>query len=98
MDKKKGEMNGPAKDKGKKNYPLLNFNHLQRFSVVIITTLSIVILFAGAGYWLDLKLGTRPWLLVILVIVSFPVTQYTVYKKMKEFTQKEFKKHGIKSE
>lgn len=97
MDKKKGENKG-VKGKGSSNYPLLNFNHLRRFSIVVITTISIVIVFAGAGYWLDITLNTKPWLLVTFVILSFPVTQFALVRKMKEFTQKELKRHGIKTQ
>lgn len=92
MDKKVDKSGG----QNKKDFPLLNYNHLRRFSVVITTTLFIVLIFVGTGIWLDMKLGTKPWLLIALTLASFPVMQLVVYKKMKDFTKKEFKRLNIK--
>lgn len=84
------------KSKSKQEYPLLNFNHLQRFSIVIITTLVIVIGLVALGHWLDQKFETKPWLLIISLIISFPLSQLAVYKQMKRFTKKEFNRLEIK--
>lgn len=96
MTSKTAKKGGEHKKEAKKNFPLLNYNHLKRFSIVITSTFVIVLSFVGLGYWLDLKLGTKPWLLIILTIISFPITQLVVYRKMKEFTKKEFKRLNIK--
>jgi F0F1-type ATP synthase assembly protein I len=39
-------------------------------------------LFAYAGYWLDRKLGTSPWLLILLVFVGAGAAFYSVYRKV----------------
>ncbi len=46
-------------------------------------TLAIVVLLGGIGYWLDLKFGTGNRYLVIALIVSYPLTQYYLYRKFK---------------
>jgi ATP synthase protein I len=39
-------------------------------------------LFALAGWWLDRKLGTSPWLLIVLVFVGAAAGFYSVYRRV----------------
>ncbi len=91
--------NVKPKDKSvenKSNFPLLNFNHIKRFSIVITTTLAVVLSLVAFGYWLDTKLDTKPWLLVTGLLISFPIAQIAVYKQIKRYTKKEFDRLDIK--
>ncbi|MFN8457343.1 MAG: AtpZ/AtpI family protein [Anaerolineae bacterium] len=36
------------------------------------------------GIWLDRQLGTRPWLMLILMIVGIIFATYTIYRTVKE--------------
>jgi F0F1-type ATP synthase assembly protein I len=38
----------------------------------------------GAGIWLDRKLGTTPWLLLILMILGIALAMYTIYRTVKQ--------------
>jgi F0F1-type ATP synthase assembly protein I len=40
------------------------------------------VMFALAGYWLDRKLGTSPWLLIVMVVVGFAAGFYSVYQRV----------------
>ena len=41
-----------------------------------------IVLFAFAGYWLDKKLGTSPWLLILLVFVGAAAAFYSMYRRL----------------
>ena len=41
-----------------------------------------LVLFAFLGYWLDRKLGTSPWLLLLLVFVGFGAAFYSIYRRV----------------
>lgn len=38
------------------------------------------------GIWLDRKLGTTPWLMLILMILGIAFAMYTIYRIVKEET------------
>jgi len=97
MDNKLSDKTEGEKSIKKKDFPLLNFNHIKRFSIVISITLIIVLGLVALGYWLDKKFDTKPWFLLIGLIISFPIAQITVYKKMKQFMNKEFKRLNVKT-
>jgi F0F1-type ATP synthase assembly protein I len=40
----------------------------------------------GLGIWLDRKLGTAPWLLLLLMILGIAFAMYTIYRAVKEET------------
>jgi F0F1-type ATP synthase assembly protein I len=46
-------------------------------------TLGNILIFLLFGYIIDMQLGTRPWGLVIAFILSFILTQYFLYKYVK---------------
>lgn len=41
-----------------------------------------IVLFAYAGYWLDRRLGTSPWLLLLLVFVGAGAAFYSMYRRL----------------
>ena len=44
--------------------------------------LAAILLFLYVGRWLDARLGTRPWLLVVGVLVGAGAGFYSLYKKL----------------
>ncbi|MBN1217724.1 MAG: AtpZ/AtpI family protein [Anaerolineae bacterium] len=38
----------------------------------------------GLGIWLDNKLGTAPWLLLVLMIMGLAFAMYTIYRTVNE--------------
>ena len=40
-----------------------------------------LVVFALGGRWLDKKLGTAPWLLLVGILVSIALSSWLVYKK-----------------
>lgn len=40
-----------------------------------------IVIFALAGRYLDKKLGTAPWLLLLGILVSIAISSWAVYKK-----------------
>ncbi len=43
-------------------------------------TLLLVIVPLALGLWIDLRLDTQPIITVLLVLVSFPLTMYMIYR------------------
>jgi ATP synthase protein I len=41
-----------------------------------------IVLSALLGYWLDKKLGTGPWLLIVLVFVGAAAGFYSLYRRV----------------
>ena len=41
-----------------------------------------IVLFAFLGWWLDARLGTSPWLLLLLVFVGAGGAFYSIYRKV----------------
>lgn len=48
--------------------------------VIVLTTVAIL---AFLGRYLDGIMGTRPWLFISGVVVAFPISQYLVYRSLK---------------
>ncbi len=57
-------------------------------TVVWVAGLTLVVIFAAllAGLWLDKVLNSRPWLTIILIIVSIPVTIYLTLRVVRSAT------------
>jgi F0F1-type ATP synthase assembly protein I len=49
-----------------------------------ITIVGVTVIFGGAGWWLDKRLGTFPILLIIGAIVGFAGVLYTSAKRLRE--------------
>jgi F0F1-type ATP synthase assembly protein I len=47
-----------------------------------------LVIFALAGRFLDKKLGTNPWLLLIGIVLAISVSSWIVYKKTVEIIEK----------
>lgn len=41
-----------------------------------------ILIFAYAGYWLDRRLGTSPWLLLVLVFAGAGAAFYSMYRRL----------------
>jgi len=58
---------------------LLNFSVISVFGKVSLLTIIIAAGSALLGWWLDGMLGTRPWLMIILFVASFPFAMFAIY-------------------
>ncbi len=85
------ENEGQTSDKKPETTEFLEFNHMQRLAIVSGVTVGTIIAAGAIGYYLDTVFGTKPWLLVVFVLLSFPLTQYLLIRKMKKFADKEYK-------
>jgi F0F1-type ATP synthase assembly protein I len=47
-------------------------------------TLDNIAVFAFIGYMIDKKFGFEPYGLIIGIVISFPISQIMVYKKIKQ--------------
>ncbi|HPF95169.1 MAG: AtpZ/AtpI family protein [Candidatus Magasanikbacteria bacterium] len=50
---------------------------------VILTNLVMIGVFAGIGYWLDVKFDKKPLFLILGVLTSFPLGQWILIKILK---------------
>lgn len=57
-------------------------------------TLGMTALMGGIGYGLDRLLDTDPKLLIAGLIIAYPLTQYTLYKKLKANSPKDKNEHS----
>jgi len=51
---------------------------------IVVITMGGISLFGGAGYLLDQYLGTKPIIMFALIIISFPLTQLALYKRVRQ--------------
>lgn len=49
-------------------------NRWQRWINSFFVNLSVIIVFCGTGYLVDVYMNTKPWAFIILLLVSFPVS------------------------
>lgn len=54
---------------------------------IVVITLGGIGLFGTAGWLLDQYFGTEPILLFALIIISFPLTQIALYKRVRQLTK-----------
>ncbi|QQR83757.1 AtpZ/AtpI family protein [Candidatus Peregrinibacteria bacterium] len=54
-----------------------------------LTTLTSILIFAGGGHWLDLRFDKHPWFMVLGLMLSFPVTQLSLYRLMKRLANQQ---------
>jgi F0F1-type ATP synthase assembly protein I len=52
------------------------------------TLLCSVFCSLGSGIWLDRKLGTTPWLMLVLMVVGLGFGMYTIYNIVTEANKK----------
>lgn len=48
---------------------------------------AMLVISAFAGMWLDRKLGTSPWLLIVLVFVGAALAFYSLYRNLMKGTR-----------
>lgn len=73
-------------------FDLMYKKRIQMTKSIVLVTILCIIVFGGVGYLLDNLLETTPILTIVLVILSFPVTQLLLYKRMRQLT-KDLKKN-----
>lgn len=61
---------------------------VQMWWSILAYSLGGIALFGGVGYLLDGWLGTRPLLLIVLIVLSLPFTQYALYKRIQKMIKK----------
>lgn len=54
-----------------------------RILTITSITLGNVAILGGVGYYLDLKLGTKPWILIGALVLAYIVTQIMIYRRVK---------------
>jgi F0F1-type ATP synthase assembly protein I len=66
--------------------PIENFRKkkIQAVKTIAFLNLAVIAVFVVIGFGLDYLFGTKPWLLIVSVVVSFPVTQFVVIKKIRK--------------
>lgn len=57
---------------------------IKAFTSIAGITLSVIMIFFLAGYYIDTKLDTKPYGIIILLVVSFPIVQIILYKVLKK--------------
>lgn len=65
---------------------LMFSKHLQITLRVAAITLGSIGIFTGGGYLLDMKFATKPLFLILGLVISFPLSQFLIYKSMREVT------------
>ncbi len=58
------------------------------FFRAIVYTLIVIGIFGGIGYYLDLRFGTSPKILIASIVISYPITQIVLLKKIRKFAKK----------
>lgn len=62
----------------------MNAKRRQMWGNIIIYSLVSIALFGTIGYLLDKWLNTNPILLIVSIVLSFPFTQFILYKKVQK--------------
>ncbi len=72
--------------------PIEKFRKQKVYAVKMIAfmTLSVILIAVAIGFGLDYLFNTKPWLLIASVVLSFPVTQFVVLKKVKKDISNKF--------
>lgn len=71
--------------------PIENFRKQKIHAVKTIAFLNLAVIgvFVLLGFGLDALFNTKPWLLIVCVVVSFPITQFVVIKKVRKDIKKD---------
>jgi len=57
---------------------------IQVFLQVSTITISMMAIILGGAYWLDHQLGTYPKGFIAAIVLSYPLVQIAIYKKLKK--------------
>jgi ATP synthase protein I len=66
-----------------------HFESMGLASMMGIHLVSGVIVGLGAGFWLDLKLGTKPWLTLVFLIFGIIAGYKNMFREMRRIQKKE---------
>ncbi len=66
------------------------------FIQTVIYTLASIAIFGALGHYLDKKLETSPVILIVAVVVSYPFTQFILFRRLRRFAQEKVQKAAIK--
>lgn len=69
-----------------------------RYAGVGIGFAASILLFLFAGYWLDGQLGTRPWLMILGVVVGSVAGFYSMYNRLVIVPERERRKKELERE
>ena len=58
--------------------------HIRVTAMVAVITLSTIGLMSGAGYLLDKQLNASPLFLIAGLVVSFPLSQFVIFRWVKK--------------
>jgi len=65
-------------------------HYIEITSRVAIVTVSVIALLAVPAYFLDQKFQTFPWIFVIALLISMPLSLYMVFRVIKDLMQKKY--------
>lgn len=69
----------PLPDPRESGQPL---SDLARYSGLGLSFAVTLLVFAAGGWWLDRKLGSSPWLLIVGVFAGFGLSLYSMLQKL----------------
>jgi F0F1-type ATP synthase assembly protein I len=58
----------------------------------------VILVFTGIGYWLDRRLGTSPWLLVLGVFAGAAGGIFSMYKKVTAVQRREADERRVRQQ
>lgn len=72
--------------KQKDSDPIEKFRNQKFYTTIWISSISVgvIALFGLVGYGIDSYLNSRPFGMIIAVLISFPIAQVLIYKKVKQ--------------
>lgn len=76
------------KNKDLSGFALSYRDHFQITLKVAFTTVALMAIFGGSGYFLDKKIDTFPILLIVGLVISFPLIQILIYKQTKNLLKR----------
>ncbi|PIR42349.1 hypothetical protein CO058_04160 [candidate division WWE3 bacterium CG_4_9_14_0_2_um_filter_35_11] len=59
-------------------------NRIKAFGSIAGITFGVVIIFFLIGYYIDTTFNTKPYGIIILLVVSFPIVQVILYRILKK--------------
>lgn len=51
---------------------------------IVSITIGTIVVFGGLGYLIDYYLGSKPLVMLAMLLISFPINQVIIYKKVKK--------------
>ena len=90
LDKVQKQTDNTEPKEGQKATPelqdLMFSKHIQITLRVAAITLGSILIFSGGGFLLDMQIGTKPLFLILGLVVSFPLSQYIIYRTFRSVT------------